>query len=110
MKLEVALKIKEEVEKWWNASFLAVAEYPKWVVNIVLVPKKDRKVWMCVDHRDLNRVSSKDNFPLPHIEMLVDNTIQMAPEDKEKTTFITTSGTFYYKVMPFELKNAGATY
>ncbi|RDY08346.1 hypothetical protein CR513_07431, partial [Mucuna pruriens] len=34
----------------------------------------------------------------------------MALEDKEKTTFITTWGTFYYKVMPFRLKNAGVTY
>ena len=34
----------------------------------------------------------------------------MAPEDMEKTTFLTIWGTFYYKVMPFGLKNAGATY
>ncbi|RDX68148.1 Retrovirus-related Pol polyprotein from transposon 17.6, partial [Mucuna pruriens] len=104
-----------------------MAEYPQWVANIVPVPKKDGKVRMCVDYRDLNRVSPKDNFPLPHIDLLVDNTaqhscysfmdgvsrynqIRMAPEDKEKTTFITTWGTFCYKVMPFGLKNAGETY
>ncbi|RDX63960.1 hypothetical protein CR513_57540, partial [Mucuna pruriens] len=73
MELEVVLKIKEEVEKKWNAHFLAVAEYPQGVANIVLVPKKDGKVRMCVDYRDLNRASPKDNFPLPHIDMLVDN-------------------------------------
>ena len=38
------------------------------------------------------------------------NQIRMAEEDKEKTTFVTPWGTFYYKVMPFGLKNAGATY
>ncbi|KAG8500234.1 hypothetical protein CXB51_004341 [Gossypium anomalum] len=82
---------------------------------------------MCVDYRDLNRASPKDNFPLPHIDTLVDNTakhslfsfmdgfsgynqIKMASEDMEKTTFITMWGTFCYKVMPFGLKNAGATY
>ena len=82
---------------------------------------------MCVDYRDLNRASPKDNFPLPHIDTLVDNTaqhslfsfmddfsgynqIKMAPEDMEKTTFVTMWGTFCYKVMSFGLKNVGATY
>jgi len=82
---------------------------------------------MCVDYRDLNRASPKDNLPLPHIDTLVDNTaifslfsfmdgfsgynqIKMAAEDMEKTTFITLWGTFCYKVMPFGLKNVGATY
>jgi len=127
MKLEMSLKIKEEVQKQFDAGFLAVAKYPQWVANIVPVPKKDGKVRMCVDYRDLNRASPKDNFPLPHIDTLVDNTarfslfsfmdgfsgynqIKMALEDMEKTTFITLWGTFCYKVMSFGLKNAGATY
>jgi len=76
------------------------------VSNIVVVPKKESKIRVCVDFRDLNRASLKDNFPLPHIDMLVDNTarssiysfmdgfsgynqIKMAQEDKEKTTFVT---------------------
>ena len=71
---EMSLKIKEEVKKQFDADFLAVARYPKWVANIVLVPKKDGKVRMCVDYRDLNRASPKDNFPLSHIDVLVDNT------------------------------------
>ena len=90
-------------------------------------PNKDGKVCMCVDYRDLNRASPKDDFPLSHIDVLVDNTtqhkvfsfmdgfsgykqIRMALEDMEKTTFNTQWGTFCYKVMPFGLKNAGATY
>ena len=68
------LKIKEEVKKQLDTGFLEMAKYPKWVANIVLVPKKDGKVRMCVDCRDLNRASSKDNFPLPYIDTLVDNT------------------------------------
>ena len=127
VKLEILLKIKKEVKKQLDAGFLEVSKYPQWVVNIVPVPKKDGKVRMCVDYRDLNRVSPKDNFPLPHINTLVDNTtkhslfsfmdgflgynqIRMALEDMEKTKFLTIWGTLCYKVMPFRLKNVGATY
>ena len=38
------------------------------------MPRKDGKVCMCIDYRDLNKTSPKDDFPLPHIDMLVDNT------------------------------------
>ena len=62
------------MKKHLNARFLKVSKYPQWVVNIVPVPKKDDKVRMCVDYRDLNRTSPKDNFLLPHIDTLVDNT------------------------------------
>jgi len=78
MKLEMSLKIKEEVKKQFDDGFLAVAQYPEWVANILLVLKKDGKVQMCVDYRDLNRANPKDNFPLPHIDVLVDNTTNFA--------------------------------
>ena len=82
---------------------------------------------MCINYRDLNTANPKDDFSLPHIDVLVDNTaghkmlsfmdgfsgynqIRMAEEDMEKTSFITLWGVFCYRVMPFELKNAGATY
>ena len=127
MKPKMSLRIKEEVKKKFDAGFLAVARYPEWVANIVPVPKKDEKVQMCVDYRDLNRASPKDNFPLPHIDVLMDNIanftlfsfmdgflgynqIKMAPEDMEKTMFVTLWGTFCYKVMSFGLKNVGTTY
>ena len=74
VKPEMLLMIKEEVKKQLNAGFLEVSKYPKWVANIVPVPKKDNKVRICVDYQDLNRASPKDNFPLPHIDTLVDNT------------------------------------
>src|SRR3954453_15712498 len=124
---DMANKIKVEVQKQLDGGFLVTSEYPQWLANIVLVPKKYGKVRICIDYRDLNKASPKDNFPLPHIDMLVDNTakfnvfsfmdgfsgynqIKMSPEDMEKTSFITPWGTFCYKVMPFGLKNAGATY
>ncbi|XP_011009973.1 PREDICTED: uncharacterized protein LOC105114938 [Populus euphratica] len=124
---DIVLKVKAEIEKQWDAGFLEVIKYPQWVSNIVVVPKNDDKIRVCVDFRDLNKASPKDDFPLPHIDVLVDNAarsstysfmdgfsgynqIKMAEEDKEKTTFVTPWGTFCYKVMPFGLKNAGATY
>ena len=50
----------------------------KWIANVVPVPKKDGKVRMCMDYRDLNEACPKDNFPLPHIDDLVDNTASSA--------------------------------
>ena len=113
--------------KQFDAGFLAVTSYPQWVANVVPVPKKAGKVRMCIYYRDLNRASPKDDFHLPHIDVVVDNTahhkvfsfmngfsdynqIRMAPADMEKTTFIMQWSTFCYKVMPFGLKNAGETY
>ena len=82
---------------------------------------------MCVDFTDLNRACPKDSYQLPRIDTLVDSTarhellsfmdafsgynqIKMKEEDQEKTSFVTSQGLFCYKVMPFGLKNAGATY
>ena len=104
-----------------------MVEYLKWLANVVSVPKKDSKVSVCVNFRNLNKASPKYDFPIPHIHLLVNSTarhsmlsfmdgfsgynkILMALEDMEKTTFITKWGTYCYKVMPFGLKNAEATY
>ena len=103
---DMAMKIKEDVLKQIDTGFLVTSVYPQWIANIVPVPKKDGKVRMCVDYRDLNKARPKDDFLLPHIDMLVDSTakfkvfsfmdgfsgynqIKMTPEDMEKTTFIT---------------------
>ncbi|PKI62331.1 hypothetical protein CRG98_017332 [Punica granatum] len=64
------LRIKEEVVKQINVGFLEVCNYSEWVANIVPVEKKDGRVRDCVDYRDLNKASPKDNFPLPHIDVL----------------------------------------
>ncbi len=60
------LKIKEEVIKQMKAGFIKVVSQTNWVANVVPIPKKDGKVRMCVDFRDLNIACLKDDFPLPH--------------------------------------------
>ena len=94
---------------------------------MVMVKKNNGKWRMCIDFTDLNRACPKDSYPLPRIDTLVDSTtrhkllsfmdafsgynqIKMKEEDQEKTSFVTSQGLFCYKVMPFGLKNAGATY
>ena len=67
--------MKEEIQKLLNVRFLSVIEYPKWLANVIPIPKKDNKVRVCVNFRDLNKANPKDDFPLPHIDMLVDSTI-----------------------------------
>ena len=117
----------EEVRKLLEAGFIREVYYPDWLANVVMVRKNNGKWRMCVDFTDLNRACPKDSYPLPWIDTLVNlttrhellsfmdaflgyNQIKMKEEDQEKTSFVTSQGLFCYKVMPFGLKNAGATY
>ena len=102
-------------------------KYPEWLANVVVVSKKEGKWRVCVDYTDLNEACPKDSFLLPRIDHIVDATVEhrilsfldafsryhqipMHPLDSEKTTFITPHGLYCYNVMPFDLKNAWATY
>ncbi|XP_030955724.1 uncharacterized protein LOC115977839 [Quercus lobata] len=77
--------IKEEVQKLTTAKFIKEVYYPDWLANVVML------------------LSFMDAFSGY-------NQIKMDEADQEKTSFITSQGLFCYKVMPFGLKNAGATY
>ncbi|CAN6459259.1 unnamed protein product [Victoria cruziana] len=120
-------QVKEGLEDLLKAGFIRAIDYPEWLANIVVVPKKNGKIRLCIDFRDLNKATPKDDYPLPNIDLLVDSTaghsmfsfmdgysgynqIRLAPQDQPKTSFTTPWGTFCYTVMPFGLKNAGATY
>ena len=119
--------INEEVNKLLQAKAIREVEYLDWLTNVVLVKKANGKWQLCIDFTDVNRVCPKDSFPLPRIDLTVDatagqellsfidafsgyNQIRMDPSDLEKTSFGTRQGTYCYQVMPFGLKNAGATY
>ena len=110
-----------------EAGFIREVDYLDWLANVIVVPKKEGKWRVCVDYTNLNNACTKDSFPLPRIDQIVDSTvgqemlsfldafseyhqIPMFPADVEKTAFIIPHGLYCYKVMPFGLKNAGATY
>ncbi|TYK06279.1 uncharacterized protein E5676_scaffold157G00630 [Cucumis melo var. makuwa] len=126
-RLELISQIEEEVNKLIEARFICEVKYPTWIANIVPVRKKNGQLRVCVDFCDLNNACPKDDFPLPIMEITIDataghealsfmdgssgyNQIRMALDDEEKTAFRTPKGIYCYKVMPFGLKNVGATY
>ncbi|RDX93461.1 hypothetical protein CR513_24273, partial [Mucuna pruriens] len=117
--------IRAEMAKLLQARFIQEVKYPSWLSNVVMVKKSSGKWRMCTDYTDL--ACPKDLYLLPNIDALVDgasscrllnfmdtysgyNQIRMHPSDESKTAFITNEGNFCYRVMPFGLKNARATY
>ncbi|GKV50531.1 hypothetical protein SLEP1_g57234 [Rubroshorea leprosula] len=126
---EVTLKIKEEIERLLKVGFIRTSRYVEWLSNVVPVVKKNGKLRICVDFRILNLGTPKDEYPMPIADLLVDgaarhrilsfmdghsgyNQIFIAEEDISKTAFRCPGaiGTYEWVVMPFGLKNAGATY
>ena len=119
--------INEEVGKILQVNAIIEVEYPEWLANVVFVKKANGKWRLCIYFIDITRACPKDSFPLPRIDLIVDSTagheplsfmdafsgynqISMDPSDQEKTAFVTRQGTYCYRVMPFGLKNAEATY
>jgi hypothetical protein len=120
--------IASELHRLQNAGFIREIKSSTWVSNPVIVPKKNMDVQrVCVDYTSLNKHCPNDPFPLPRINQIIDSTagcerlsfldaysgynqIKLKKEDEEKIAFITPYGVFCNQVMPFGLKNAGATY
>ncbi|XP_050378487.1 uncharacterized protein LOC126795767 [Argentina anserina] len=124
---EKSTAIRQEVDKLKSMKFVREVQYPEWISNCVMVRKANGKWRMCVDYKNVNKACPKDSFPLSRIDQLIDatagheflsmmdaysgyNQIHMNPADQEATTFVTDKGMHSYNVMPFGLKNAGATY
>jgi hypothetical protein len=119
--------VKDELQKLLNVNFIYPISDSQWVSPLVIVPKKNGKWHVCVDYRELNKETLKYHFPLPFIDQVLDtlagkkyfsfldgfsgyNQIQIAPEDQDKTTFTCPWGTYTYRVLPFGLCNAPATF
>jgi hypothetical protein len=116
-----------EFEKLKMARIICPIRHSDWLSNLVIVRNRTREIRVCVDLRDLYKVSINDNFPLPNMEFLLQqfmrsscmsmldgfygyNQVSVAEEDIENTTFITPWETYAYARMPFGLKNSGATF
>jgi hypothetical protein len=129
-KPEIIGRMKEEVDRLLQAGLIQPRRYTNWVSNIVPVEKKNtRKIRICVDFKNLNRATPKDEYLMPVVDLLIDsasgnkvinfldgnvgyNQIFMAKEDVSKTTFRCPEfvGLFEWVVMTFGLKNASAMY
>jgi len=110
-----------------DAGIIAPIRFSKWVSNLVPTRTKTGEIRLCVDLRNVNKVSLKGNYPLPKMDHILQrvvgasrislldrfscfNKILVHPDDQENTTFTTPWGTFKYVKMPFGLKNVGETF
>lgn len=111
----------------YDAQIIAPIRYSDWVSNLVSTGKKTGEIRLCVDFMNLNKVSLKDNYPLPKMDHILHrvagssrislldgfsryNQILVQPEDQAKTAFTIPWGTFMYLKMPFGLMNVGETF
>ena len=118
--------LKQELQRLLDLDVIEPSS-SSWASPIVLVTKKDGSVRLCVDYRLVNNLTLKDSYPLPRIDDSIDALsgskwfstldlangywqVKMDPADIEKTAFTTPFGLYQFKVMPFGLANAPATF
>jgi hypothetical protein len=119
--------IEKKIKKLYDAKIIVPLRFSKWVSNLVPTRKKNGEMRLCIDFINLNKVSLKDNYPLPKMDNILQkvvgssrislldgfsgyNQVFVHSDDQEKTTFTTPWGNFMYVKMPFGLMNAGATF
>ncbi|KAG6465637.1 hypothetical protein O3G_MSEX015285, partial [Manduca sexta] len=118
--------MRKEIDKMLEEGVIEESD-SEWTSPVVLVPKKNGTVRFCVDYRSLNRITRADKYPLPRIDELLLSTkrdsvmssidlrsgywqIEVAPEDRDKTAFVSPFGTFRFRRMPFGLRNSPSTF
>ncbi|KAK7929500.1 hypothetical protein WMY93_005895 [Mugilogobius chulae] len=118
--------LKKEIELMLELGIIEISD-SEWCSPVVLVPKKDGSLRFCIDFRYLNAISNFDPYPMPRIDELLERVgsaayittldlsrgywqLALAPEARELTAFKTPFGLFQFRVMPFGLQGAPATF
>jgi hypothetical protein len=124
---KLAPLLQKELQKMLEVGIIAQNRHSSWCSKLVVARKKTGQIQIFIDFRNLNIACTKDHYPLPKMETLLQrvigsgmismldgfsgyNQIRLKAEDSHKTTFTTPWGTFEYLRMPFGLSNVGATF
>jgi hypothetical protein len=118
--------IDDNIDEMCKEQFIVPSNSP-WASPVVLAPKKDGSLRFCIDYRKLNGVTVRDAYPIPRIDDTLDALegakfistldlksgywqVEMDPKSQAMTAFISHRGLFEFKVMPYGLMNAPATF
>ena len=118
--------IEKHISKMLDAGVVQESASP-WASPVVIVPKKDGSLRLCINYRKLNNITVKNCYPLPNIDDIITYLGQakylscldlksgywqmaMNKGDKEKTAFVTHQGLYEFNVMPFDLTNAPSVF
>ena len=119
-------KLKAQLEELLSKGFIRPS-ISLWVAPVLFMKKKDGSLRLCIDYKQLNRVTIRNQYPLPRIDELIDqlqgsrvyskidlrsgyHQLRVQESDVPKTAFRTRYGHFEYLVMPFGLTNAPAAF